>query len=202
MKRRISFLILIAGLPLGTLLFAGHSSVTALSWRSTSSVTPTFQGSLVPTKATVVTRAPCDGEATRTPTPNPTPTATREPTPTASATTWGPDLLLQLYWPPNCAVLHSPTLPVFEFDRIGAPFTATLEISSPDNNFHLTLYYADFLSREHNATSIALPDGTYYWSVYASRASGYSRHSEIWEFQIDTSCHCTDTPTPVLTLTP
>lgn len=169
------------------LLFAGLSTLTQAT---TSIATPTPQ----PT----VNRAPCEGEATRTPTTTATLLPTRNPrnpTPTATATTQNLPFTILLHYPPNCAVLHRNTLPEFEFDAPRGPFVSTVTIFNPDTDFHLQL--VDYPNVD--GTPVSLPDGTYYWSVSATRMSGAGGESETWEFQINTSCNCTDTPTPTAT---
>src|SRR5262245_6587839 len=60
-----------------------------------------------------IQRAPCEGEATRTPTVTSTLTPTLNPrtmTPTFTPTSQNPLFIIPLHYPPNCAVLHRNTL--------------------------------------------------------------------------------------------
>lgn len=145
-----------------------------------------------PSSPIPVTREACGDPATRTPVPTYTPLPTGdprmptpEPTSTANADRW-----ISLYWPPNCAVLHSGDFPNFGFDH-GGPFGLTLYLDSPDTGVNLAIP-----EHELAETAMTLPDGMYYWSVSGSRLSGARARSYIWEFWIDTTCNCTDTPTP------
>lgn len=111
------------------------------------------------------------------------------PSPTPTSTADG-GYLVPLYWPPNGAVLHSAELPDFRFGFSG-PFVMTVHIYKSDMGFELSIAESQLA-----ATSVMLPDGVYYWSVSGSRLSGAAAYSDTWQFRIDTTCQCTDTPTP------
>ncbi|MFN8375451.1 MAG: hypothetical protein U0694_21565 [Anaerolineae bacterium] len=143
---------------------------------------------LTATPLPTIQHAPCASESTRTPTLSAT-RATRTPGATPSATSVNLPFVITLHYPPNCATLHSGTLPTFDFATRGGPFVYSVTVYSRDNDIHLLLTDAE-------QTPVVLPDGVYYWSVSASRLSGSGGSSETWTFTIDTRCNCTDTPTP------
>jgi hypothetical protein len=176
------------------------TSICMLLFASLSTFTQAAQVTRTPTLTSTapVQRAPCEGEPTRTPTSTPTLTPThdpRNPTLTPTPTSQNAPFFIPLHYPPNCAVLHSSALPTFAFRLPGSPYISSVTIFNPATGFHFQI----FDHRNMDEVSLTLPDGTYYWFVDASRASGYGGSSEIWEFRIDTRCNCTDTPTPTST---
>lgn len=191
-------LLIVVIVSCGLMVTLGNTDLSAFFVSTGTPLSPSLQ-TTDPDATPPINRAPCDGEATRTPTPTPSLIPSSEQTPTPTATTWGPDVLLQLSWPPNCATLHSSGLPAFRYEALGGPFVSYLTIYSPDNDIELRFRLEDGLTGQLTATPIVLPDGIYYWSVSSSRPSGYSRQSERWEFRIDTHCPCTDTLRPTAT---
>jgi hypothetical protein len=144
-------------------------------------------------------RAPCDGESTRTPTPTASIVPTddpRSPTPTVTSTHYPLFASIPLIWPPNCAVLHSNVLPDFQFEtQLIGPFTVTLYLRGPANRM---IAYGGLIGNSPLASSTPdyLPEGDYYWQVTSVKFDNLAGQSETWVFRIDTSCRCTDTPTP------
>src|SRR5690349_9441519 len=112
--------------------------LAGLSTYTQAVTTETPENTLTATSRPTVHRAPCDGEATRTPTATATITPTldlRSPTPTQTPTSDSGPLHVALIYPPNCAVLHSPVLPSFEFQFQGGAFVHTVSVFSLDRTF-------------------------------------------------------------------